>query len=471
MQAALRRARRDLQTRLDMAAQQQAAPRKVNWGPWEFVQTLCEAADHMRKLQEGDFVLKATLANQLLAFRFDAEGQMISVDQDPLLQAAGLSRNPPTRGLKPALCEERMSEMTTWDNQCPPKPDWTALDSLGDFRQVAPPQGGDNPDDCLDLSLEQLALTDQQKFMLRPISERIKDLAIDQDVKDQVRNHADRAARRRRKVRGRWSSLLAGRMFGKHAHAWRKKLADSGRDVAKFTKSHAPVARGAKALRNLAKIQVRGKKTTAQQKRDPPAVVTTDLKDHPHIGQEARVVAADHQLRGTLGNIVKVYSRTWASGVTPQEFVVMAMKNNVQHLAMDQIMLVRDEAALGKVAPAPIKLNYARFREAAKERHRHIMDIHGRPHLLEWAHHGMLLEMTTVHCGILEILTRLHDYKADPPTMQWLSPSEAYSLAHMDPAADERGNNLEVLTTMRSNLDTATVFFAIQWGGAATSSW
>ena len=156
---------------MDLLAQTDKAPRKVSWGPWEFAQTLAKAADHMQKLQEKDFVLSATLKNQLLAFRFDEQGNRIVVDDDPTLVAAGLKRQLPTRGLKSAQCEKHVKNLQACGPEGPPKPDWTKLDNLGDFRQVAPPQEPDNPEDCLDIPLAQLDLTEDQKFMLRPIEE------------------------------------------------------------------------------------------------------------------------------------------------------------------------------------------------------------------------------------------------------------------------------------------------------------
>ena len=124
---------------MDLVSSTDGAPRKINWGPWEFVQTLCKASDHMDNLQQNDFVLKATLKNQLLAFRPDDQGNIITVDDDPTLKAANLTRHACTRGLKPSQCEARVDAVRAWGPDGPPKADWSALDDLGDFRKVAPP--------------------------------------------------------------------------------------------------------------------------------------------------------------------------------------------------------------------------------------------------------------------------------------------------------------------------------------------
>ena len=447
---------------MDLVAAQDSAPRKVNWGPWEFIQTLSQASDHMDKLQENDFVLKATLKNQLLAFRFDDQGNIVLVDDDPVLKEANLSRQPPTRGLRPALCEERIDQVKALGPEGPPKPDWSKLDALGDFRQVAPPQEAGDPEDFLDIPLEQLDLSDQQKYMLRPIHERVQDLAIDQEAKAHVKRHSQWANKLRGKRRGRWSTLLANRLFSKYSQPWRKKMADTGRDVEKFTQAHAPVVKGAKAIRNLAKaLSAKAKKhgftkgtTKAHQ------MVERDLEDHPHKGQEVRVIARGHQLRGLVGHVIRVYVRSQANGQHPQEFACLSMKNNLQHLALSQIQLVAEEKALGLKDPAPAKLNYQRFQNAAKTRHKEILGITKNVDRLEFAKHEHPLELTTVHCGILEVLARFGDFAQG---ITWLAPAEAVSLALMDPTADDHGSNLDALASKRSALDSGTAFFAIQW--------
>ena len=468
-EAALKKAGRDLQATLDTAAAAHQGPRKVNWGPWEFVQTLGAAADHMVALQEKrDWVLRAALANQLLVFRPSAEGNLVCVDNDLTLQAEGLKRNPPTRGLRPELCEARVLEATTRGLTTFPKPAWEALDDLGDFRQVAPPQGDDDPENTLALPLAQLDLSEKQAFMLRPIQDRVKDLQFSAETVAQVKSLAERQ-RNRRKIKGRWSSLLAKRHLQHHTSAWRQKLDDAGRDIQKFTRCHRPVVHGAKSLRNLAKTLKHKrflKKTRATLKNqknqdNPPQVVDQDVKDHPYVNQEVRVIAQGHDLKGLVGHVNKVYTRTAAPGVPPVFFIVLAMKNNLQHIALDQVQLIKDEKALGLATPAPFKVNYRDFRNQAKERHKVILNIKDDLDILEFVHDGVLLEMTTVHAGILEIMTRLQPGIKE--AVEWISPSTAVSLAHMDPLADDRGTNQEQLATLRSNLDTTTMFFAITW--------
>ena len=109
----MRLAKKHIQARLDLAARQQGAGRKINWGPWGFVQILSEACDHMAKFQEKDFVLKATVANQLLAFRPDVAGNLVVVRDDLILQATAISLRP-THGLRPALCQERLAQAALW---------------------------------------------------------------------------------------------------------------------------------------------------------------------------------------------------------------------------------------------------------------------------------------------------------------------------------------------------------------------
>ena len=470
-EAALKNAKRDLQARLDLAASATKAPRKVNWGPWEFIQCLTQAADHMVNLQEKkDFILRATLANQLLVFRPDAEGNLICIDDDPVLKQHGIQRNPPTRGLRPVHCEARIDEARARGFDTFPKPSWEELDVLGDYRQVAPPFEDANPEDFLQLPAAQLDLTEQQLFMLRPIQERVEDLKHCEETMNQVVGQASRLVKQRAKVRRRWSGILGARMFGKHSAAWRRKLEDSGRDLRKFARTHTPVVRGAKALRNLGKksffmknLKTNRAQANLKSKADPPLVKDQDVPDHPYIGQEARVVAQGHQLVGLLGSITKVYRRTLAPGVPPHDFVVLAMKNNLQHLALGQVILVKAEQDQGMMQPAPVKLNYRSFKLAAQERHKVILNIQGRTEDLEFAQAEETQEMTTVHCGMLEILARLQEHMPESSTMSWLSPSEAASLAHMKPGEDVGGSNLEALTTLRSQLDSGTLFFTIPW--------
>ena len=97
-------------------------------------------------------------------------------------------------------------------------------------------------------------------------------------------------------------------------------------------------------------------------------MIDEELTDHPHKGQEVRVVAQGHQMRGLVGIMTKVYRRTTLPGVPPVFFGVLVMKNNLQHFPLDQVMLIRDEKDQGFVAPAPAKINYQGFRAAAKER-------------------------------------------------------------------------------------------------------
>ena len=464
-EAALRRARRDLQTRMDMVASGTQGPRKVNWGPWEFVQTLGEATDHMARLQETkDFVVRATLGNQLLVFRPNHQGDLACVDDDQDLQGAKAFRLPPSRGLKPALCNARVEEARARGLDAFPKPNWESLDDLGDLRQVAPPHQDVSPEDCLDLPEDQLNLSEKARFMLRPIQERVQDLEYSEDTVRQVQAQARRQARRPHK--GRWSSLLAGRMFAKHSTAWKKKLEDAGRDIQKFTRMYAPVVHGAKAVSRLAKMKKsRGfmkKARVMPKKTDPPQVIDEELNDHPHVGQEVRVVDQAHQMRGLVGLITKVYRRTSFPGVPGVLWGCLAMKNNLQHFTLDQVMLIRDEKDQGLLDPAPAKMNYQGFRAAAKERHMSMLNIQENPSRLEFARNGDLQEMATVHCGILEIMTRLEPYLED--NIQWISPSSCVSLAHiMGPGEEAQGSNREELDKLRVALDVATVFFAITW--------
>ena len=299
-----------MQARLDLAAQAQGVGRGIAWGPWEFTKTLSEACQQMEKLQEEELVLQAALKNQLLVFRPNDTGDLICVDDEPWEPL--FQRKPPSKGLRPAWCEARVEAAAEWGDEGPPKPDWSALDKLGQYLEVVPPRDGpENEEDYLELPRDQLDLTPEQERMLLPIEERLRAIPLEPDLQSRVANSwaRQRLRQTRKKRTGRWAGTLGNRPLHKQAAKWRQKVREAGQSVEKFRETMRPLVRGAEALRNMARKGLT-RKARAQKKssaQEPPQVVDQDLEEQPHLRQEVRVVAQDSDLAGKRSHVIRVY--------------------------------------------------------------------------------------------------------------------------------------------------------------------
>ena len=152
----------------------------------------------------------------------------------------------PGRGIRPSLAKERLDKVQRWPENVPPVPDWSVLDGEC-FRLDDLPKDYENDENpcVLEIAALDLELTEEQKNMLRPPEDRIKELQFPHDLQNRVRQRKKRTERRKNK----WASKFQGLFLGKLSRKWSKKrgepgglaeLAEESRGVAKAKLSSRP---------------------------------------------------------------------------------------------------------------------------------------------------------------------------------------------------------------------------------------
>ena len=184
MKAALRSAKNGFQEEADREFQLANVQGQYQWGPWETATVVSQTLKALdQKEKKNQSILIGAIQNQLLVFRPDAQGKLVSID-DLSRHQKSTSRYlclPTFRGIPKMVAENRMEAARGWPAGVPLEPDWTVLDRLGNYLDQGhhPAEDPEDPESAavvLDGRFADLALTPEQIQILVRLEARIQQL-------------------------------------------------------------------------------------------------------------------------------------------------------------------------------------------------------------------------------------------------------------------------------------------------------
>ena len=322
LKAFFRQAKAELQAQWEQEAELQNCPTTTSWGPFETMHVLARGYDRLRELQaKKDIVLRGFIQNHLISYRPDSQGQLQPVhlhwpdfDQE-------YPRIPPGRRVSFVQAQWRVKMHESWKDGEPPEPDWSRLDTLGNYlHQSYDKEEKDEPVEW-DCRFHGLELTPEQEDMMKPASQRDPPgPPIPEYIKKRVSSvSAGIQARRKNKIKSRWATTLASRKTSKAGLKWTKALSVAGGPV-EFAKKLTPKAVQKAARQKFSKYAKSKAKSKAKTKpkyhtcTDDPAEAWTGpvefsvLTDHQLLGKRVRVVGAAScpEHIGKIGDVVLV---------------------------------------------------------------------------------------------------------------------------------------------------------------------
>ena len=434
LKAYLRQAKAELQAYWDQQAALEGVQPSTAWGPFESLHVVCQGYQKLQELQtRTDLVLKGFIQNQLLVYRPNAQNELVRVDSLWPDFAQAHPRTPPGRRIPFTLAQWRIAVHHTWEDGMPPEPDWSSLDTMGNYLHQTYDKE-EKPDEAveLDCRFAGLELNQDQIDMIKPAEQREPPgPPVPAHIARRVSHvMATESARRKRKVKSRWAATLASRKSAKHALKWTAQVKAAGGTI-QFVKDKMPKAVQHRSRQSFlqkakqhAKATADGKSTskTASGGASGPQstkawcgnVEWAKVPGHQLMDKVVRVVGGGSapEYLGKCGKVILVQSRKCINtGIQAYQVSVALTETKTLHLEASDVQELDPEAHI--VQMKPFKQNYQGF-DKALPGVRKLLGLGPEAETLEPGVFGHVLESGFVALGQIELQRCRREHRGDP---------------------------------------------------------
>ena len=363
MKAYFRQAKSDLQEEVDREFVIEGANQPYQWGLWETAQVVSRGLDKLEELQRStQIILQGAIQNQLLAFRPDAVGDLVCIDDWPAEEwTKRFPRRPVFRGIPQYLADHRVEEAKNWPEGVPPVPDWSVLDKLGNYldQRHHPDEDPDDPESqavVLDGRFADLTLTPAQMEMLVPIEQRISALPRGAS---HLTKKAAAAKKHKTKRRSKWAKMFGQDRFRKQVHLWKAKLVQAGSKASFKLQTFGTATRKHK-LWHGARAKAKAIAKVEHPALAPVPLAPVPWESSPFLRQDVRIVKPDThpQMIGLRGEVQAHHRKPDETGENQGTLTVFVTRAKgggtfqTVHIPVREVCLVSQLPAHAPLGPA-----------------------------------------------------------------------------------------------------------------------